>query len=231
MNPISCTQVEPFLAEYIDGSLAGDDLKTVQTHLDFCPACTSTVEDMRVSFQWTTAAVELPVPDGLVNRILEQTAGPALGWRERFLNWVRPALRPMLQPMLEPRFAMGAAMAAISFSLMLRFAGVDVRNVQMADLSPTALYYNINSKVHLAGSRVVKYYGDLRVVYEIQSQLQALREDEQPAAAPKVEKKKETPRPESTPKQLNRKWSLVPRGEWVVASEENPYELRNSSRA
>ena len=207
MNPTSCAQVEPLLAEYMDGLLHGEDQRIVQTHLAFCPACTATVEDMRMSLQWTKAAEELPVPANLENRILEQTTNPVLGWRQRFLAW--------FQPVLEPRFALGAAMATISFSLMLRFAGVDVRQVQFADLSPSTLYYNINSKVHLAGSRVVKYYGDLRVVYEIQSQLQALREEE-PASAPKVEKKKETPPPESQPKQLNRKWSFS--GRWLVVS-------------
>lgn len=202
MNTISCAQVEPLLAEYIEGALPGESQRTVQTHLAFCPACTSSVEDMRVAFECTQAAEELPVPANLVSQILKQTTSPVQGWRHRLVAWGAP----IFQPLIEPRFAMGAAMAMISLSLMLRFAGVDVREVQLADLTPSSLFYNINSKVHLAGSRVVKYYGDLRVVYEIQSQLQALREVDA-TSTPKVEKKKEAPRPESEPKQLNRKWS------------------------
>jgi hypothetical protein len=207
MNPISCAHAEPLLTEYIEGALPASDLRRLEEHLASCPSCTSAIEDMRLAFRWTQGAEDLPIPANLVARILEQTTKPSESalarWWHQLVGWAGPVL--------EPRFAMGSAMAVISLSLLLKFAGFDVRTVQAADLRPSNLLYSLDSKVHLAGSHVAKYYRDLRVVYEIQSQLQALREDDSVPArttpATKEEKKKEAPPSEPQRKQLNRKWS------------------------
>ena len=206
MNRLTCLEVEPLLAEYVEGAPAAAS-PGLEEHLSSCAACRATLEDMRLALSWTRSAEELPVPWQLVTRILDLTGSPAkaepVGWSGRLRGW--------FQPVFEPRFAMGTAMALISFSFLLNAAGVDLRNVSLADLNPARVYFNIDRKAHLAGARAVKFYRDLRIVYEIQSQLQTLREesaaaDEKQAAPP--EKKKDTaPRPETQQKQQNRKWS------------------------
>lgn len=199
MNRLTCLQVEPLLAEYLDGALAAPDRDGVEEHVASCAGCQATLEDVRVALAWTRAAEPVPVPSMLVARILEQTSeaagAGARGWAQRLRGWFRP--------MLEPRFAMGTAMALISFSLLLNATGVNMKDVRLADLSPANLYFSIDRQAHLAGSRAVKFYRDLRIVYEIQSQLQALREE----AAPPAEKKKPESPPQPQRKRLNRNWS------------------------
>ncbi len=206
MSRLSCLEVEPLLAEYLEAT-PGSAVPEVEQHLASCAACRATVEDMRLALSWTRAVEEAPVPPQLVRRILEQTGerpeGALAGWRGRLRAWFRPVL--------EPRFAMGMAMTLISCSLLLNAAGVNLREISLSDLNPASLYFNIDRRAHLASSRAAKFYRDLRIVYEIQTQLQALREEsatpEEKAAPPAPEKKQEAPRPETQQKQQNRKWS------------------------
>jgi len=220
-NNLTCQQAEPLLAEYIEGALAAFERRGVDGHLSGCASCRASVEDMRLAFQVSRAAEMPEVPAGLVARILEQTSGVpetklAPSWRTRMLERVGPYFRPFLEPFLEPRLVMGLAMTIVSFSLVLNMLGFDLRRVEMADLKPSNLYWSVNRQMHLTGARVSKAYQDLRVVYEIQTQLQALRGDappEEPAAKPgNAEPKKEDgkqpqPQTEERPKQQNRTWS------------------------
>lgn len=218
MNEMTCQQVEELLAEFVEGTLGRTVRPGVEKHLEGCAACRAEVADMTLAFQFSRAAEAPALPDGLIHRILEQTTGepevkPAVPWRQRFLEWTGPFFRPFLEPMLEPRIVMGTAMALISFSLVLNVAGVDVRRMELADLNPAHVYWNANSKVHLAGAKMYKYYSDLRVVYEIQTQLQAMRDEAAPAETPKAQpestepKKENAPQPEDKSKPLPRKWS------------------------
>lgn len=205
MGRWTCREAEPVLAEYVEAT-GGPGLQPVrrthpalEEHLASCTACRAQLEDMRVALAWTRAAEEVAIPSGLVSRILEGTSGQA---EAALPEWWRQ-LRAWLRPVLEPRFAMGAAMALISFSLLLNATGADVSRMELADLNPERLYFQLDRQAHLAGSRAVKFYRDLRIVYEIQSQLQVLRE----GSAPPEENKKAPPQSEPRRTPLNRKWS------------------------
>jgi len=218
---LTCQQAELLLAEYIEGALPAFERRGVDGHLTGCAACRASVEDMRLAFQVSRAAEMPEAPAGLVARILEQTSGiPETklvpSWRTRMLERVGPFFRPLLEPFLEPRLVMGLAMTIVSFSLVLNMMGFDLRRLEWADLKPSNMYWSANRQMHLTSARVSKAYQDLRVVYEIQTQLQALRGEapaEEPAAKPgSVEPKKENdtqpqPKTEGRPKQQNRTWS------------------------
>jgi hypothetical protein len=103
-------------------------------------------------------------------------------------------------------------MTIVSFSLVLNLMGFDLRRLEWADLRPSNMYWSVNRQMHLTGARVSKAYQDLRVVYEIQTQLQALRGDAPPEEPAKTEPKKENdkqpqPQTQEKPKQQNRTWS------------------------
>lgn len=192
-----CLELEALLAEYAEGSLPVAEQRRVDEHLASCVACTQTMADMQVALAVAHQAAEAAPPPRLVARILEQTTGK-LSWRQRLRLWVRPVL--------EPRFAMGLAMALISSSIVLRSSGADLSRMSLADLSPTRIYQELDRKAHLAGARVVKYYRDLRIVYEIQTQLQAIRDTAAPPEEPKPEPQEQQKAPPSKSPAKN-KWS------------------------
>ena len=82
-------------------------------------------------------------------------------------------------PVLQPRFAMGMAMTILSFAMLKRCTGVEVKQIQPADLSPIRVWGGVEDKALRVKDQVVKYYDNLRVVYEIETHLKDL---EEPAA-------------------------------------------------
>jgi hypothetical protein len=84
-------------------------------------------------------------------------------------------------------------MAIFSLSVIVNAAGVNLRNLTVADLNPRTWFYQANRTGHLLYARAEKFYYDLRVVYEIVSRFRQLR-PQQPA-----EPQKEAPRQEPAP--------------------------------
>ena len=79
----------------------------------------------------------------------------------------------------QPRFAMSFGMAFFSLSISLSLAGVKVSDVRHVDLRPSAIkrtYYETTG-------RVVKYYENIRFVYEIESRVREFKRVTAPAAA------------------------------------------------
>lgn len=202
----SCLEVERLAPEYAEDLLGGEERTRVEEHLASCAACSSAMAEMRVALAICRSAEGLVVPPGLVARILEQTTGK-LSWKDRLRVWVRPVL--------EPRLALGLAMALISFSIVLRAAGVDPTNLALDDFRPSNIYERLDRKAHLTGSRVVKYYRDLRIVYEIQTQLQAIRESNAPSPAPRP------PAPQQKPQDQRPSHNRWSRQSDFLASAEN----------
>ncbi len=198
MNPITCVQAEALFIDYLDGK-AGERVD-FEAHLASCTSCKELIEDMRLAMRSVDSLADLEPPPALVARILEQTTGHAPAgvpeWRHRLTGWWDWTRSSIIRPVLEPRFAIGMAMTIISFSMLAGLAGFDVRRIKLSDLSPVNIVRSVDRGVHLAGASASKAFNDLRVVYEIQTQIQVLREQrseaqpEKPAApAPKPEDK------------------------------------------
>ena len=116
-----------------------------------------------------------------------EEAAPAAHARESRWNRFRAGLRI---GGLQPKFAMSFAMAFFSISLVLNLAGVKIGNLRHLDLSPNAIVRG----AYEAQGRVVKYYQNIRFVYEIESRVQELKrattpeESNPPAEKPKEQK-------------------------------------------
>jgi hypothetical protein len=99
----------------------------------------------------------------------------------------RPAhrfnLRAIGQAMLQPRLAMTAAMAFFSIALTLNLTGVHLNELKASDLKPANLERNLSD----ANARAVRYYENLRVVYELESRVRDLQRanDNDSPATPK----------------------------------------------
>jgi len=75
--------------------------------------------------------------------------------------------------LLQPRLAMTAAMAFFSVALTLNLAGVRLNEVHASNLTPTGLrrtFYDTSAKAS-------RYYGNLKVVYVMESRLEDLRKN------------------------------------------------------
>lgn len=197
-----CIEIDALLAEYVEGALENSARQRVSQHLLGCTACAESVEAMQAALAVCRVAALAEPPLSLVRRVIEKTTG-RLSWKQHLRLFVRPAL--------EPRLAMGMAMALLSFSIVLNAAGVNLSGLTLADLKPSRMMLLLDRQVNLAGAKVVKYYRELRIVYEIQTQLQAIRDTAAPPENPRPQPQQA---PQSRPPAQN-KWSQ--RGVYVAA--------------
>ncbi|ADV83911.1 anti-sigma factor family protein [Terriglobus saanensis] len=187
---LTCANCERLLMDALDGMLTAEEQAAFDLHLIHCSACASKVADARRGAAWMEMLKDAPPepPDTLVNRILSQTSGmnpglavagaqaqaiPASGkvlaFRPRFAVGAQSFVRMAMQP----RLAMTAAMAFFSVALTLNLVGVRVTKIRLADLKPSSLrrsFYQTNA-------HVVRYYDNLRVVYELESRVRDLQRD------------------------------------------------------
>jgi Putative zinc-finger len=83
----------------------------------------------------------------------------------------RFSLRSITHTMMQPRLAMTAAMAFFSIALTLNLTGVRLNQLSVSDLKPS----NLRRTFYQTNASVVRYYDNLRVVYELESRVQDLK--------------------------------------------------------
>jgi hypothetical protein len=162
---MTCAEIEVLLCDYIDGTLAAGDKDLLEAHLQTCGTCAEFAADAGAAVTFIARSEAVEPPRELVNRLLfqiparQQTKTSGLGW-----------LRGKFAPVLQPRYAMGMAMTILSFSMLWQFAGIS-HPLRQEDLRPDKVWSSLDDKVHRTWERAVKYYDNLRFVYEIQSRL------------------------------------------------------------
>jgi hypothetical protein len=196
----NCQEVEAKLSEYLDGELSAAEEAGCVAHIAGCDNCREMVASVRGLIGAMHAIEPVEIPLRLVPAILERTLGPKSekhGWRAWF-GWLRPVW--------QPRFAYGALTVMLTVMVLSQALGIQWRKPTLADLNPVNLYHSVDKHVHLAYTRVAKYFGDLRVVYEIESKLRSLETEQQqqktPPAQPTAPGKSEGP--SNIPLDLNR---------------------------
>ena len=168
---MTCAELEILLADYVDGTLHASRKSALEAHSNECATCAELIRDVSGATAFIERVSVLEPPKELVTRILFQipTAARnapkegAQGLRRRILRW--------FEPVLQPKFAMGMAMTILSFSMLGRFAGIQVRQLKAADLDPVSVWATVDSQAQRAWERAVKYYENLKLVYEVQSRL------------------------------------------------------------
>ncbi len=175
---MECVEVEALLAEALDGVLHGSQLAAFEAHQQTCLACRTMVEEAGAGMHWLKGLDEAEPPLNLVHNILAQTVGAlpsehivpvprGEGWFDK----LKGRLAPMFGPVATPRFAMSFGMAFFSITLLLGIAGFhlsDLRNLDLSSKGITKTYYATQA-------RVVRYYENIRLVYEIESRVRDLR--------------------------------------------------------
>jgi len=83
--------------------------------------------------------------------------------------------------------AMGMAMTILSFAMLERCTGVQVGRVQTADLNPVRVWGGVEDKAMRVKDQAMKYYENLRIVYEVETHLKDLEEPQETARAAKTD--------------------------------------------
>jgi len=182
----SCVDFDLLLSDAIDGKLAGADLAAFQHHVAECAICGPMLADTQAGLSWLEVLEPAEVPANLVHNILAGTSlrdvaarsaqfEQRVDWRERATKVLERLLVPVFNVLRQPRFALNAAMAFFSVSLLLNVAGLKLSDLRLSDLRPSAIRTNATLRYYETTSRLVKYYENIRFVYELESTVRELK--------------------------------------------------------
>ena len=177
---MTCAEYEILICDYVDGTLDAADRARVEAHLAVCPSCAELARDSAAAVAFMERAADVEPPPELVNRILFDAP-----WsRERSQSRAREWVRAILSPILQPRFAMGIALTMLSLSII---AQGKMPRLQASDLQPAAIWHSLDQRVSYTWGRTVKFYNNLKFVYQIQTMLHEWQQqsEDQPAAPQK----------------------------------------------
>ncbi len=197
-NGMQCHEFDSLLTDALDGVLTGLQLDRFQAHARTCSACGPLFAEVEAGRNWLKDLTEVEPPVSLVTNILASTTGvdtqrlrvnvsapqPRVTWVEKAQAWAFGAMQPIWATVRQPRFAMSFGMAFFSLSVALSVLGVKPADLRQVSLRPAAIrhtYYNTQA-------RVVRYYENIRFVYEVESRVRELKRNVTPAE-PAPEKK------------------------------------------
>jgi hypothetical protein len=207
---VECSEFEALLSDALEGQLSAARKESFEAHRRVCSICGPLFADVQAGQQWLRALEPVEPPVHLVHNILAATSGivstrtaTAAGTTTPFGERLRERWDSFFTPLAafvrQPRFVMSFGMIFFSFSLGLSAFGVKPADVAKVDLRPAALRHAYND----AQIKVVKYYDNIRFVYEIESKVRELKRANTPAE-PAPEQPKENRKNDSSGQPDNR---------------------------
>lgn len=181
-NGMQCAEFDALLSDALDGKLKGPQLESFDLHAASCAVCGPLLSDAKVGHSWLQSLEEIEPPADLVRNVLIATTGLRPSWWERFHAGF---ITPITNLARQPRFAMSFGMAFFSLSVTLSIAGVKPGDLRHLDLRPSAMkrtYYQTTAKV-------VKYYENIRFVYELESRMREFKRATTPEQTPEQKDK------------------------------------------
>jgi len=183
---MQCADFEALLPDALDGVLQGASLESLQAHGRACNVCGHMLAEAEAGLHWLKSVKEVNPPTNLLHNILAATSGmpetvavakpvAPSSW-DKVRNFVWPTVAPAWAVVRQPRFAMSFGAAFFSISIALNIAGVHVGNVRKVDMRPSAVVRGY----YATSARVVRYYENIRFVYEIESRLRDLKRVSEP---------------------------------------------------
>jgi hypothetical protein len=204
---MGCNEFDLLLADMLDGVLSGAELNRFQAHAQSCKACGSLLAEAEAGRNWLKGLTEVEPPVRLVANILASTTGvdtqrlrapvrtvqPQISWWERLQA---SFLEPLWTAVRQPRFALSFGMAFFGLSVGLTVAGVKPNDIRAISLRPAA----IRQTYYKTEARVVRYYSNIRLVYEVESRVREIKRNVAPAepgpSKDKINKNDTTQQPE-----------------------------------
>ena len=190
-NGMQCAEFDLLLTDVLDGVLTGVQLDRFQAHARVCKVCGPLLAEAEAGRNWLKGLTEVEPPVSLVSNILASTTGvdtqrlrvavrapqPRVSWLEHVQATLSGYLEPIWATVRQPRFAMSFGMAFFALSVGLTVAGVKPADLREISLRPAAIrhtYYETQA-------RVVRYYENIRVVYEVESLARQVKRNVAPA--------------------------------------------------
>jgi hypothetical protein len=187
-NGMQCNEFDSRLTDALDNVLSGTALDSFHAHARSCKACGQLFAEAEAGRNWLKGLEEVEPPASLLNDILASTTGvdsqrlrvaapvrqPRISWLDRVQASV---LEPIWATVRQPRFAMSFGMAFFALSVGLTVAGVKPADLREISLRPTAIRYTY----YHAQARVVRYFDNVRYVYEVQAALRGIKRNITPA--------------------------------------------------
>jgi hypothetical protein len=188
---MQCHEFDGLLTDALDGVLTGLQLDRFQAHARTCSACGPLFAEVTAGRNWLKDLTEVEPPVSLVTNILASTTGvdtqrlrvnvaapqPRITWVEKAQAWASATMQPIWATVRQPRFAMSFGMAFFSLSVALSVLGVKPADLRQVSLRPAALRHTYYS----TQARVVRYYENIRFVYEVESRVRELKRSVTPA--------------------------------------------------
>jgi hypothetical protein len=185
---MQCSEFDALLSQAIDGTLAGERLAAFEAHARECGVCGPLLQEAEAGRSWLKSLAIVEPPEELVTNILLQTSGvrPArargeASWWGRVRELAGLIVSPIIGVARQPRFAMSFGMAFFTLSVSLSLAGVKLGDLRNVSLRPSA----IRRTYYETSGRVVKYYENIRFVYEIESRVRQFKQSTAPAEPPR----------------------------------------------
>src|SRR5664279_4482459 len=189
---VQCIEFEALLAEALDTTLHGATLAAFEAHQKSCPACAAMYQEAAAGMHWLKGLEDIEPPKHLVHNILAQTIGTVAEANikpapvgETWLDRLKSKISPIFAPVVTPRFAMSFGMAFFSITMLANIAGFHVSDLKHVDLSAKG----IQKTYYSTEARAVRYYENIRLVYEIESRVRDLRR----SATPEKQEEPSTP--------------------------------------
>lgn len=174
---MTCNQLEILLADHLDGTLPADEQAAFTAHLENCPPCATFAAEVESATQFLGRVAEVEPPQELYSKILQSTGN---GWalqlrRGGIRGWINRTFAPVLQP----RIVMGAMLTLMSITMLSRCAGVPKKTLTAADLDPIRIWSSLDDRTHRTWDRALKSYDSMRLVYQVRSQINDWRQQQQ----------------------------------------------------
>ena len=187
---MNCAEIEILICDYLDGTLAPARKAELERHLAECQTCAELARDSAAAISFMERAAEVDPPPELITRILFDAPWTKGKVRSKPRMW----LSALLTPILTPKYAMGMAMTILSISMLARFVA-PVRPLQPADLQPARIWAGLEERAVRAWGRSVKFYENLKLVYQIQSTLRDWQQQDE-EQRPATDRKTAAPNPD-----------------------------------
>ena len=185
---LDCVSFEALLMDALDGLLTPAKEFEFRRHRAECAKCGTMFAEIESGMVALKTLEEVEAPEHLLHNVLAKTSYAHSGTAVRVPGaqavslWKRMR-EGVLRPVLQPRFAMSLGMAFFSITLILNVAGVTKKD--LVTLRPSTLRTTATVKLNEAEGRILKYYENLRIVYEFESLVRDVKKNEKKPETPK----------------------------------------------